>query len=71
MRRFFDASTPTTIVRLRGRSAVLRRAASGYLRRSRSRHIGKAHRRAYEKDAGLGMVARPGVTSRPDRIELL
>jgi metal-responsive CopG/Arc/MetJ family transcriptional regulator len=41
-------------VRLRGRSAVLRRAASEYLRRSRSRRIGKAYRRAYEKEAGLG-----------------
>lgn len=41
-------------VRLRGRSAVLRRAASEYLRRSRSRRIGEAYRHAYGKDAGLG-----------------
>ena len=41
-------------VRLRGRSAVLRRAASEYLRRSRSRRIAEAYRRAYGKDAGLG-----------------
>jgi metal-responsive CopG/Arc/MetJ family transcriptional regulator len=41
-------------VRIRGRSAVLRRAASEYLRRSRSKRIAEAYRRAYGKDAGLG-----------------
>ena len=41
-------------VRRFGRSAVLRRAAAEYLRRSRVRRIAEAYRRAYSKDAGLG-----------------
>jgi metal-responsive CopG/Arc/MetJ family transcriptional regulator len=41
-------------VRKSGRSAVLRRAASEYLRRSRSKRIAETYRRAYGKDAGLG-----------------
>ncbi len=41
-------------VRRSGRSAVLRRAAADYLRRSRSRRIAEAYRHAYGKDAGLG-----------------
>jgi metal-responsive CopG/Arc/MetJ family transcriptional regulator len=41
-------------VQKRGRSAVLRRAASEYLRRSSSRRIAEAYRRAYGKDGGLG-----------------
>jgi metal-responsive CopG/Arc/MetJ family transcriptional regulator len=41
-------------VQKRGRSAVLRRAAAEYLRRSRSRRIAEAYRRAYGKDGGLG-----------------
>jgi hypothetical protein len=41
-------------VRRSGRSAVLRRATAEYLRRSRSRRIAEAYRRAYRKDGGLG-----------------
>jgi metal-responsive CopG/Arc/MetJ family transcriptional regulator len=41
-------------VQKRGRSAVLRRAAAEYLRRSRSRRLAEAYRRAYGKDGGLG-----------------
>jgi hypothetical protein len=41
-------------VRTRGRSAVLRRAAAEYLRRSSSRRIAEGYRRAYGKGAGLG-----------------
>ena len=41
-------------VRKHGRSAVLRRAASEYLRRARSKRIGEAYLRAYRKEAGLG-----------------
>jgi len=41
-------------VRKRGRSAVLRRAAAEYLRRSRSRRIAEAYRRAYGTKGGLG-----------------
>ena len=41
-------------VRRAGRSAVLRRAAAEYLRRSRARRIAEAYRRAYDKRADLG-----------------
>lgn len=41
-------------VRRRGRSAVLRQAASEYLRRSTTRRIAKVYRKAYGKSAGLG-----------------
>ena len=37
-----------------GRSEVLRRAASAYLRRSRARRIAEAYAKAYGSDAGLG-----------------
>lgn len=40
-------------VRRFGRSAVLRRAAVDYLRRSRRRRISEAYRRAYEGSPGL------------------
>ncbi|HEU5251292.1 MAG TPA: hypothetical protein VFW15_14995 [Thermoanaerobaculia bacterium] len=41
-------------VRKHGRSAVLRRAAADYLRRSRSKRISEAYRRAYGDKQGLG-----------------
>ena len=41
-------------VRRDGRSAVLRRMAAEYLRRSRRRKIAEAYRRAYASGAGLG-----------------
>jgi len=41
-------------VRKVGRSAVLRRAAAEYLRRSRARKIAEAYRRAYGASGGLG-----------------
>ncbi len=41
-------------VRRVGRSAVLRRAAAEYLRRSRAKRIAEAYRRAYDGAAGLG-----------------
>ena len=41
-------------VRKRGRSAVLRRAAAEYLRRSRSKRIAEAYRRAYGQIGGIG-----------------
>jgi len=41
-------------VRRFGRSAVLRRAASEYLRRAHSRRIAEAYRAAYESSPGLG-----------------
>ena len=41
-------------VRRAGRSAVLRRAAGEYLRRSSARRIAAAYRRAYGAGAGLG-----------------
>ena len=41
-------------VRKVGRSAVLRRAAAEYLRRSRARRIAEAYRAAYGGGAGLG-----------------
>jgi len=41
-------------VRRVGRSEVLRRAASDYLRRARARTIVDRYRRAYGKAAGLG-----------------
>ena len=41
-------------VRKVGRSAVLRRAAAEYLRRSRARRISEAYRRAYWDAQGLG-----------------
>jgi metal-responsive CopG/Arc/MetJ family transcriptional regulator len=41
-------------VRKHGRSAVLRRAAADYLRRSRSKRIADAYRHAYGKDGELG-----------------
>ena len=37
-----------------GRSEVLRRAAKAYLRRSRTRRIAEAYRRAYGSRPGLG-----------------
>ena len=49
--RRLDADTE---VRHMGRSAVLRRAAAEYLRRSRKRRIAEAYRRAYGSNAGLG-----------------
>ena len=41
-------------VRKFGRSAVLRRAAAEYLRRSRTKRIAEAYRRAYGDKPGLG-----------------
>lgn len=41
-------------VRRVGRSAVLRRAAADYLRRSRAKRIGDAYRKAYRGSKGLG-----------------
>jgi metal-responsive CopG/Arc/MetJ family transcriptional regulator len=41
-------------VRRAGRSAVLRRAAAEYLRRSSARRIAEAYRKAYGKGEGLG-----------------
>lgn len=41
-------------VRKHGRSAVLRRAVSEYLRRARSKRIGEAYRWAYGEEGGLG-----------------
>ena len=41
-------------VRRLGRSAVLRRAAADYLKRSRRAHITQAYRRAYGEGGGLG-----------------
>lgn len=41
-------------VRRAGRSAVLRRAAIEYLRRSRARRIAQDYRQAYRGQAGLG-----------------
>ncbi len=41
-------------VRKSGRSAVLRRAASEYLRRSRARRVAEQYRRAYRSEPGLG-----------------
>ncbi len=41
-------------VREAGRSAVLRRAAAEYLRRSRRKRIAEAYRSAYKDSAGLG-----------------
>lgn len=41
-------------VRKVGRSAVLRRAAAEYLRRSRAKRIAEAYRRAYRGSGGLG-----------------
>jgi metal-responsive CopG/Arc/MetJ family transcriptional regulator len=41
-------------VRKVGRSAVLRRAAAEYLRRSRARRISAAYRTAYRGVQGLG-----------------
>jgi metal-responsive CopG/Arc/MetJ family transcriptional regulator len=41
-------------VRKVGRSAVLRRAAAEYLRRSRAARIAAAYRRAYGGSGGLG-----------------
>jgi predicted transcriptional regulator len=40
-------------VRRSGRSAVLRRAAADYLRRSRAKRIAEAYARAYRGPAGL------------------
>jgi metal-responsive CopG/Arc/MetJ family transcriptional regulator len=37
-----------------GRSAVLRRAAAEYLRRSSAKRIADAYRRAYQRSPGLG-----------------
>ena len=41
-------------VRKCGRSAVLRRAAADYLRRTRRRQITQGYRRAYAAGGGLG-----------------
>lgn len=41
-------------VRKFGRSAVLRRAAAAYLKRSQARRIAEAYRRAYASRPGLG-----------------
>lgn len=41
-------------VRRFGRSAVLRRAAADYLRRSSAKRIAEAYRHAYRSAAGLG-----------------
>ncbi len=41
-------------VRRLGRSEVVRRATADYLRRTRSRQISEAYRRAYAGAAGLG-----------------
>ena len=41
-------------VRKFGRSAVLRRAATEYLRRARARRIAEAYLRAYGEAGGLG-----------------
>jgi hypothetical protein len=41
-------------VRELGRSEVLRRAASAYLRRSRARRIADAYAKAYQGSGGLG-----------------
>lgn len=41
-------------VKRAGRSAVLRRAALEYLRRSSARRIADAYRKAYAAGAGLG-----------------
>jgi len=41
-------------VRRAGRSAVLRRAAVEYLRRSRAKRIAEAYQRAYRGTGGLG-----------------
>jgi metal-responsive CopG/Arc/MetJ family transcriptional regulator len=41
-------------VRKVGRSAVLRRAAAEYLRRSRQKRIAEEYRRAYRDSRGLG-----------------
>jgi hypothetical protein len=41
-------------VRRFGRSAVLRRAAAEYLKRSRARRIAEAYRNAYRERGGLG-----------------
>jgi hypothetical protein len=41
-------------VRRFGRSAVMRRAADAYLKRSRSRRIAEAYRQAYGGRQGLG-----------------
>jgi len=41
-------------VRKAGRSAVLRRAAAEYLRRSRRKRISEAYRSAYKGSTGLG-----------------
>jgi metal-responsive CopG/Arc/MetJ family transcriptional regulator len=44
----------TAEVRKHGRSAVMRRAVEEYLRRSRSRRISEAYRKAYSTGGGLG-----------------
>jgi metal-responsive CopG/Arc/MetJ family transcriptional regulator len=41
-------------VRKFGRSAVLRRAATEYLKRSRAKRIAETYRRAYREGGGLG-----------------
>lgn len=41
-------------VRREGRSAVLRRAAAEYLRRSSARRVAAAYRKAYGAGSGLG-----------------
>jgi len=41
-------------VRKFGRSAVLRRAATEYLKRSRAKRIAETYRRAYQEGGGLG-----------------
>lgn len=56
-------------VRRKGRSAVLRRAAAEYLRRSRKRRIAEAYERAYRGAPGLGdeFAGWEGEVSWPER----
>ena len=49
-----SALDATEEVRLEGRSAVLRRAASEYLARQRKRTIHEQYQRAYGESKGLG-----------------
>ena len=51
LRKRLDADAE---VRKVGRSAVLRRAAAEYLRRSRAKRIAEAYGRAYRDPGGLG-----------------
>ncbi len=51
--RLLQALDADEEVRKKGRSAVLRRAAEDYLRRSRSRRIADQYRRAYSGEGGI------------------